>query len=97
MFHLQILKMRTISLKFFLKPLKHGRYAFSVNLRIIYDRKKAEIATGIRCDKKEWNTQKERFNHNIIFNQRLADLETKGIQSPSRAIRIRKRIWSARD
>ena len=48
MFHLQILKMRTISLKFFLKPLKHGRYAFSVNLRIIYDRKKAEIATGIR-------------------------------------------------
>lgn len=77
MFHLQILKMRTISLKFFLKPLKHGRYAFSVNLRIIYDRKKAEIASGIRCDKKEWNTQKERFNHNIIFNQRLADLETK--------------------
>ena len=52
MFHLQILKMRTISLKFFLKPLKHGRYAFSVNLRIIYDRKKAEIATGIRYDKK---------------------------------------------
>jgi hypothetical protein len=38
MFHLQILKMRTISLKFFLKPLKHGRLAFSVNLRIIESR-----------------------------------------------------------
>jgi hypothetical protein len=30
--------MRTISLKFFLKPLKHGRLAFSVNLRIIESR-----------------------------------------------------------
>ncbi|MFY0645005.1 MAG: site-specific integrase [Bacteroidia bacterium] len=69
--------MKTPSLKFYLKPIEHPRYSHTVILRIVYARKKAELSTKMRCKQKDWDFSKERFKNNIVFNQRLAELESK--------------------
>ena len=69
--------MRTPSIKFYLKPVKNTRYSHTVTLMIIYNRKKAEISTKMKCVPKSWDIKRERFKDNYIFNQRLAELESK--------------------
>jgi integrase/recombinase XerD len=74
---LKFLPMKTPSIRFYLRPVEDKRYTDTVMVRIVYDRKKAEISTKMRCTKSEWDLKRERFRSNIIFNQRLATLESK--------------------
>ena len=69
--------MRTPSIRFYLREINDERYSHMVMLRIVFGRKKAEISTRMKCKAREWDSSKERFKKNYIFNQRLAELESK--------------------
>lgn len=66
--------MKTCSIRFILKPFKGSQGQFTVYIQIIYDRKKAEISTGIRCKESDWDSVREEFRRNSILNERISDL-----------------------
>ncbi|MFT5723049.1 MAG: integrase/recombinase XerD [Bacteroidia bacterium] len=70
--------MKTFTLKFFLKtsPTQIGKHP--VYARIIYDRKKCEVSTGMKCFPHEWGETSEKFVGSLIhLNRGLASLRDK--------------------
>ena len=91
--------MKAMSIKKYLKPLKGNLNYWVVNYQILYNRTKAELSTGIRCKKLEWDETGERFKSNSFHNQSLAgidnkiwraknDLDDKGIYYEARDIKV---------
>ena len=83
MFHLKVKNVspksvsnKTLSIKFFLKPLKKIENSYVVHAQIRFNRTKAEFTTGIRCILEEWDELKEEFVNNSIFNQQLLDFKS---------------------
>ena len=83
MFHLKVKNVspksvsnKTLSIKFFLKPLKKKQNRYVVHAQIRFNRTKAEFTTGIRCLIEEWDELKEEFVNNSIFNQQLLDFKS---------------------
>ncbi len=68
---------KTMTVKFYLKPVKSSGSGFKVYAQIIFNRTKAEFTTGLPCEKSDWNPKKQEFNKNSLFNQRLSDLKMK--------------------
>ena len=70
-------KMRTLTTKFFLRPSKKGNGKMAVYVRVIYNRTKADISTGMKCMKSDWDQQKERFVNSDSMNLVLNGLKEK--------------------
>ena len=68
---------KTLSIKFYLKPIKNKENTFVVHTQIVFNRTKAEFTTGLRCLNTEWNDSKEEFVNNSIFNQQLSTIKSK--------------------
>lgn len=66
---------RSISVTFYLKPLKKHTAESSIMARIIYRRKKAEIATGIRILDDSWSIKKQESTTSVIINRRLSQIK----------------------
>jgi integrase/recombinase XerD len=66
-----------MSIKFFLKPFRKDKIKKSVCVRIIYNRTKAEMSTGLRTTEEDWNQIREQFKRSSSKNQKLAELEEK--------------------
>jgi len=64
-----------ISIKFYLNQLKKKGSKFPIYLRIIVDRKKAEVYTSHSVSLKDWDENKERTKRLVLINQSLSDLE----------------------
>ena len=84
MFHLGVknvspekVSTKTLSIKFYLKPIKHKENTFVVHTQIVFNRTKAEFTTGLRCLNTEWNDSKEEFRKNSVYNQQLSTIKSK--------------------
>jgi integrase/recombinase XerD len=94
--------MKTLSIRFLLKPTKKGSSDMTLNVRLIYDRSKSEFSTGIRCMKNEWDTELQHFPEDTHRNQGMRNVKDKiyrakneldDLETPYRAIDIRDRIF----
>jgi integrase len=84
MFHLGVknvspeqVSTKTLSIKFYLKPIKNKENTFVVHTQIVFNRTKAEFTTGLRCLNTEWNDSKEEFRKNSVYNQQLSTIKSK--------------------
>jgi integrase/recombinase XerD len=84
MFHLGVknvspekVSTKTLSIKFYLKPIKNKENTFVVHTQIVFNRTKAEFTTGLRCLNTEWNDSKEEFRKNSVYNQQLSTVKSK--------------------
>ena len=84
MFHLKVknvspeqVSTKTLSIKFYLKPIKNKENTFVVHTQIVFNRTKAEFTTGLRCLNTEWNDSKEEFRKNSVYNQQLSTIKSK--------------------
>ena len=68
---------KTMTIKFYLKPVKSSNSGFKIYTQIVFNRSKAEFTTGLSCKNTDWNTQKEEFTKNTLFNQQLSNLKMK--------------------
>lgn len=68
---------KTMTVKFYLKPLKNSSLGFKVYAQLLFNRTKAEFTTGLSCKEQDWNPKKEEFVKNSLFNQQLSNLKTK--------------------
>ena len=77
MFHLsqKNVSLKALSMNFYLKPLKKSTDQNRLYLRIVYDRTKCEISTGISCKNTQWDSKKEQFKKSSVLNQRLGHLK----------------------
>ena len=66
---------RSISVTFYLKPLKKRTTESSIMARIIFGRKKAELATGIRITDYSWSVKKQESTTSAIINRRLSQIK----------------------
>ncbi|WP_081604637.1 tyrosine-type recombinase/integrase [Nafulsella turpanensis] len=69
-----------MSLKFFLKEGKNNPERAKINLRIIVNRQKAEIATSCSIPLTDWDEHKQRSRTSQQVNMELNKLETKVLQ-----------------
>ncbi|MFB1004828.1 MAG: hypothetical protein QMC70_11930, partial [Bacteroidia bacterium] len=68
---------KTMTIKFYLKPVKSSNSGFKIYTQIVFNRSKAEFTTGLSCKNTDWNAQKEEFTKNTLFNQQLSNLKMK--------------------
>ena len=70
--------MKTFTLKFYLKDNTSLDGKCPVYARIIYDRKKCEVSTGLKCLPKEWGETIEKFVASKYYlNKRLTQIQAK--------------------
>lgn len=68
--------MKTFTLKFYLKNKPNTSGKCPVYARIVYDRRKCEISTGIKCKPEEFSETSERFIDSKFFmNKRLIQVQ----------------------
>jgi integrase/recombinase XerD len=65
----------SFSIKFYLFSPKNGKEKAQIYLRIIVDREKAEMATKLFIDPKQWNDEAGRANKLVSINDELAEIE----------------------
>ena len=70
--------MKTFTIKFYLKVNSSLDGRCPVYARIIYDRKKCELSTGLKCFPKEWGASTEKFiDSKFYLNDRLIQIQAK--------------------
>ncbi len=52
---------KTLSIKFFLKPIKKKENTFVEHTQIVFNRTKVEFTVGLNCLSNRWNDRKEEF------------------------------------
>jgi hypothetical protein len=68
--------MKTFTLKFYLKKTPNAVGKCPVYARIVYDRRKCEISTGIKCKPEEFSESSERFlDSKFYLNKRLSQIQ----------------------
>ena len=66
----------TLSIKFYLKPIKKKKNTCLVHTQIVFNRTKAEFTTGLCCLNIEWDDSKEEFRKNSVYNQQLSTIKS---------------------
>lgn len=67
--------MKTMSIKFYPKPIQKGDDKVTIYVRILYSRTKAEFSTGIRCRMDDWDQEKETFFRSTHLNQKITSIK----------------------
>lgn len=73
--------LKTLTVNFYLKPLKSSVGNHRLYIQILFNRTKSEISTGISCKKEDWNPKKAQFKKSSIYNHRLAVIKEKIIRA----------------
>jgi len=68
--------MSTASIKFYLKPYGAQTTKQTIYARLLVNRTKAELSTGMRCRPEQWDDLKQRSKSSII-NEELSRIESK--------------------
>lgn len=71
---------QNVTLKYYLNTLKSKGDKNPIYLRIMYNRKKAEVYTGYAVEEKEWNEDKQRTKKSARINQQLSDTENEAYE-----------------
>ena len=66
---------KSVSVTFYLKPLKTNATESSIMTRIVYGRKKVEFGTGLRIPTVTWSERKQESNVSAIINRRLSKIK----------------------
>lgn len=84
----------SISIKFYLNNYKPKAGKLPIYTRLIYNRRKAEIATDFFVHKTDWDEKKQRVRKNDQMNEEIATIE-KNIYDTLYKLRKEKRIITA--
>ncbi len=66
---------KSVSVTFYLKPLKTNATESSIMTRIVYGRKKVEFGTGLRIPTVTWIDKRQESRSSNLINRRLLQIK----------------------